>query len=108
MKPGCRCGQSSLIMNDFEVDRTKIFGKIVDLKRKQKEKLKKIRKQMTQLERQNLSTSGFSKLTKKSINLIQKQRKANIDNLNSNFEKVNEFNKQLTTLEKKILKLNLN
>ncbi|MGD8917289.1 MAG: hypothetical protein PVJ16_00005 [Nitrosopumilaceae archaeon] len=82
-----------------------IIQKIIDLKRKQKEKLHKIRKQMKQLERQNLSASGFRKLTKKSINLIQKQRRDNITHLNSNFKKIGELNKQLTILEKKYLNL---
>ena len=95
-------------MTDYSVGRTKIFQKIVDLKGKQKEKLQQIRKQMKQLERQNLSTSGFTKLTKKSINLIQKQRQDNVNQINSNFKKIEEFNKKLTLLEKKYLNLMLN
>lgn len=96
------------MMTDYSKDRAKIFQKIVDFKGKQKEKLQQIRKQMRQLERQNLSTSGFTKLTKKSINLIQKQRKDNINHINSNFKKIEEFNNKLTLLEKKYLNLMLN
>ncbi|MFB5607311.1 MAG: hypothetical protein ACE5RI_05690 [Candidatus Nitrosomaritimum yanchengensis] len=92
-------------MPNYPNERSKIFQKIVDLKQKQKEKLQKIRKQMKQLERQNLSTSGFAKLTKKSINLIQKQRRDNILLLKSDFKTIEEFNKQLTALEKKYLNL---
>jgi hypothetical protein len=92
-------------MTDYSKKRTTIFQKIVVLKQKQKEKLQKIKKQMKQLERQNLSISGFTKLTKKSINLIQKQRRENVTQLNTYFKKVEIYNKELTILEKKYLSL---
>ena len=105
MIPGWRCGQIKSIMSNTPDLRKKIFQKIVDLKKTQKEKLQKIRSQMKQLERQNLSTTGFTKLTSKSIKLIQTQRRANIILIKSDCQKLEEISNQLTSLELDYLKL---
>lgn len=93
-------------MNEFSKKRSKLFKKIVDLKQKQKEKLQKIRQKMKHLERQNLSTSGFSKLTQKSIKLIQTQRRANVILIKSEFKKIEDISKELTSFEEQYMGLN--
>lgn len=105
MTPGWKCGQSKPIMNNIVEIRRKTFKKIVDLKQAQKSKIQNIKQKMKQLERQNLSMSGFAKLTIKSIKMIQTQRRANIILIKSEFEELEKISNQLTFLETDYLKI---
>lgn len=102
---GWNCGQIKSIMNPASDLRGKTFHRIVELKKTQKEKIQKIKAQLKQLERQNLSTTGFTKLTLKSIKLIQTQRRANVILIKSDCEKLEKISNQLTSLEQDYLKL---
>ena len=85
--------------------RAELFLEVVNLKKLQKNEFKSIRQLMRNLERQNLSTTGFTKLTTKSIKMIQTQRRANAILLKTHAVRAEKISKKLTKTETNYLKL---